>query len=95
MNTTLTLLAACVLATPAAAQTGQSMTQPSANLNQSQVQTNQSQQPPVVTGPGAVVQGQQMSQPSPNLNQPQTLQNQTQNSRAPGANGVTGTGPSR
>ena len=92
------LLAAVALLAGATAhaQTGQSVTQPSANLNQSQTLTNQSQQPPNVSGPGAVVRGQQMDRPSANLNESQALQNQRQNSQAGGAlGGTTGTGPSR
>lgn len=93
---TIAALVAVLFAAPAFAQSGQSMTQPSANQNQSQTLTNNSQQPGNVSGPGARPQGQQLSQPSANQNQPQAQQNQDQNSRISSGPGyTTGTGPSR
>ena len=73
-------LAAVVLLGPVPAG-AQQVTQPSQNLNQSQLQTNQNQQPPNVTG--ATSSGQQMNQPIPTQNQSQIQSNQSQQSGQP------------
>ncbi len=53
----------------------QQMTQPSTSQNQSQVENNQSQQPPQQH---TQARGQQTDQPSTNQNQPQVQTNQQQ-----------------
>ena len=55
---------------------GPQVTQPAGNMNQSQVQTNQSQQHPAASGGGA--SGAQVTQPAPNMNQSQVQTNQSQ-----------------
>ncbi len=68
-------VASAGLATAPSAAFSQQLTQPSTNQNQSQLENNQSQQPPQQR---TQARGQQTDQPSMNQNQPQVQTNQQQ-----------------
>lgn len=73
-------LALAQSASPAGPQaSGQSVTQPSPNMNNPQAQMNDNQQPPNASrsGSGQAI-GQQLTHPIPSQNQPQTETNDNQ-----------------